>query len=245
MVKKTKKHLFQDVMGSSKVILSLPVSTSGKFTNTYVVGFFLLVWLAAIAKTKKHICQILSFLGCKVEFKFLRITMNITVINTKLLRVHAQKINTWTLRNDLEDKFAFNLWEISVFMFFGAVIIQHWNPKRKLSFSTWIRFFDAWTKFPKYSLKCWWKKWWWIPLHHPFLESPTKQIQAIHFLWIPCEIVHGFSPTRKKDFVVLSELSPTGRQCRPRAPQDIAQDWWLQKVLFNRSRQNIYNMSPI
>ena len=43
MVKKTKKHLFQDVMGSSKVILSLPVSTSGKFTNTYVVGFFLLV----------------------------------------------------------------------------------------------------------------------------------------------------------------------------------------------------------
>lgn len=38
------------------------------------------------------------FLGGKVELKFLRITMNITVINTKLLIVHVQKINTWTLK---------------------------------------------------------------------------------------------------------------------------------------------------
>ena len=104
------------------------------------------------------------------------------------------------------------------------------------SFSNWIRFFDAWKNFPKNLLrKWWWPSWWWI--YHCTIrkESPTKQIQAIHFCGFQAihfksklSIFCGFHVKFSMDFLqpgrrtLLSELSPTGRQCRPRAPQDIA-----------------------
>lgn len=67
--------------------------------------------------------------------------MNITVINTKLLIVHVQKINTWTLKkNDglsLEDKFPFQPTGN-----FGVHVFRSCNHST-LSFSTWSRFLDA------------------------------------------------------------------------------------------------------
>ena len=136
------------------------------------------------SQKQKNACQILFFLGGKVELKFFRITMNITVINTKLLIVHVQKINTWTLKKwwfEFGRQISLSTYKkILVSMFFGAVTIQHWAFPLGVASSTLRNGGDFHGDD--------------LALHHPFLESPTKQIQAIHFcgfqainsLRIPC-----------------------------------------------------------
>lgn len=123
-------------------------------------------------------------------------------------------------------------------MFFGAVIIQHWKLFHLDSLLRCVEKVPE-KSSPEMVVTFMVMN---IPLHHPFLESPTKQIQAIHFCGFQAihfksklSILCGFRVKCSMDFLqpgrrtLLSELSPTGRQCRPHAPQDIAQDWFFKR----------------